>query len=84
MAGSTMADSMMADSTMAAGADLSRGSVLLSLSLATAGFALATTFVRFYARRGIDGGLRGDDYVSGVATVSYSQPNEKGKRKSDS
>ncbi|KAH6620817.1 hypothetical protein B0J18DRAFT_410656 [Chaetomium sp. MPI-SDFR-AT-0129] len=54
---------------MAAGPDLSRGSVLLSLSLATAGFALVTTFVRFYARRGIDGGLRGDDYVSGVATV---------------
>ncbi|KAK4141160.1 uncharacterized protein C8A04DRAFT_39295 [Dichotomopilus funicola] len=54
---------------MAAAADLSRGSVLLSLSLATAGFALVTTFVRFYARRGIDGGLRGDDYVSGVATV---------------
>ncbi len=57
----------MADSS----ADLSRGPVLLSFSLATASFALATTFVRFYVRRGIHGGLGADDYTSGAATVSW-------------
>ncbi|KAK3899605.1 hypothetical protein C8A05DRAFT_46376 [Staphylotrichum tortipilum] len=50
-------------------ADLSRGPVLLSFSLATASFALATTFVRFYVRRGIHGGFGADDYTSGAATV---------------
>jgi hypothetical protein len=52
-------------------ADLSRGPVLLSFSLATASFALATTFVRFYVRRGINGGFGVDDYTSGAATVSW-------------
>jgi hypothetical protein len=56
----------MADPT----ADLSQGPVLLSFSLATASFALATTFVRFYVRRGIHGGFGADDYTSGAATVS--------------
>ena len=51
-------------------ADLSQGPVLLSFSLATASFALATTIVRFYVRRGIHGGFGVDDYTSGVATVS--------------
>ncbi|KAL2142809.1 hypothetical protein VTI28DRAFT_703 [Corynascus sepedonium] len=55
----------MADPT----ADLSQGPVLLSFSLATASFALATTFVRFYARRGIRGGFGADDYTSGAATL---------------
>jgi hypothetical protein len=50
-------------------ADLSRGPVLLSFSLATASFALATTFVRFYVRRGLNSGLGPDDYTSGAATV---------------
>jgi hypothetical protein len=52
-------------------ADLSQGPVLLSFSLATASFALATTVVRFYVRRGIHGGFGVDDYTSGVATVSW-------------
>jgi hypothetical protein len=51
-------------------ADLSRGPVLLSFSVATASFALATTFVRFYVRRGINGGFGAEDYTSGAATVS--------------
>jgi hypothetical protein len=60
----------MADPT----ADLSRGPVLLSLSLATASFAFATTFVRFYTRKGIiDGGFGADDYTSGAATVSLTE-----------
>ncbi|KAH6851118.1 hypothetical protein B0I37DRAFT_128857 [Chaetomium sp. MPI-CAGE-AT-0009] len=50
-------------------ADLTQGPVLLSFSLATASFALATTVVRFYVRRGIHGGFGVDDYTSGVATV---------------
>ncbi|KAK4242201.1 hypothetical protein C8A03DRAFT_40474 [Achaetomium macrosporum] len=50
-------------------ADLSRGPVLLSFSLATASFAFATTFVRFYTRKRIDGGFGADDYTSGAATV---------------
>jgi hypothetical protein len=59
----------MADST----ADLSHGPVLLSLSLATASFALATTFVRFRVRRGLDSNFGVDDYTSGAATVSYTK-----------
>ncbi|KAK4101967.1 hypothetical protein N658DRAFT_470418 [Parathielavia hyrcaniae] len=50
-------------------ADLSRGPVLLSFSLATASVALATTFARFYLRRGIIGGFGADDYTSGAATA---------------
>ncbi|AEO61488.1 hypothetical protein MYCTH_2071219 [Thermothelomyces thermophilus ATCC 42464] len=50
-------------------ADLSRGPVLLSFSLATASFAMATTFVRFYVRRSLYGGFGTDDYVSGAATL---------------
>ncbi|AEO71220.1 uncharacterized protein THITE_2058811 [Thermothielavioides terrestris NRRL 8126] len=55
----------MADSD----ADLSRGPVLLSFSLATASFALATTFVRFYNHAGIYGRFGADDYTSGAATL---------------
>ncbi|KAK4122812.1 hypothetical protein N657DRAFT_481015 [Parathielavia appendiculata] len=50
-------------------ADLSRGPVLLSFSLATACFAIATTFARFYVRWGKSGGFGADDYASGAATV---------------
>ncbi|KXX73650.1 hypothetical protein MMYC01_209521 [Madurella mycetomatis] len=50
-------------------ADLSGGPVLLSLSLATASFALSTTFVRFCVRAGVSGGFGADDYASGVATI---------------
>jgi hypothetical protein len=53
-------------------ADLSGGPVLLSLSLATSSFALATTFVRFCIRAGINKHYGADDYTSGVATVSWS------------
>lgn len=52
-------------------ADLSRGPVLLSFSLATASFAMASTFVRLCARAGINSRLGADDYASGVATVSF-------------
>ncbi|KAL2265288.1 hypothetical protein VTJ83DRAFT_6388 [Remersonia thermophila] len=52
-----------------AAADLSRGPVLLSFSLATASFALATTFVRLHSRRRLRGGFESDDYASGAATV---------------
>lgn len=64
-------------------ADLSRGPVLLSFSLATASFALATTFVRFYVRRGINGGFGADDYTSGAATVSWTRPMRGNKTASD-
>ncbi|KAK0704817.1 hypothetical protein B0H67DRAFT_361147 [Lasiosphaeris hirsuta] len=50
-------------------ADLSGGPVLLSFSLATASFALATTFVRFCVRAGIYNHIGADDYVMGVATL---------------
>ncbi|GAB1313488.1 hypothetical protein MFIFM68171_03698 [Madurella fahalii] len=50
-------------------ADLSGGPVLLSLSLATASFALSTTFVRFCVRAGVSSGFGADDYASGVATI---------------
>jgi len=50
-------------------ADLSGGPVLLSFSLATGSFALATTFVRFCVRAGINNHIGADDYASGVATV---------------
>ncbi|KAK0626345.1 hypothetical protein B0T14DRAFT_492690 [Immersiella caudata] len=50
-------------------ADLSGGPVLLSLSLATSSFALATTFVRFCIRAGINKHYGADDYTSGVATL---------------
>ncbi|KAL1838288.1 hypothetical protein VTJ49DRAFT_2828 [Mycothermus thermophilus] len=53
-----------------ASADLSRGPVLLSFSLATASFALATTFVRLYSRRRLHGGFGSDDYTSGAATTA--------------
>ncbi|KAK3304122.1 uncharacterized protein B0T15DRAFT_230970 [Chaetomium strumarium] len=55
----------MADPT----ANLSRGPILLSLSLATASFVFATTFVRFCTRKGIHGGYGADDYTSGAASV---------------
>jgi len=51
-------------------ADLSGGPVLLSLSLATSSFALATTFVRFCVRAGINKHIGADDYTGGVASVS--------------
>lgn len=61
-------------------ADLSGGPVLLSLSLATASFALSTTFVRFCVRAGINSGFGYDDYASGVATVSLmDSPMKKGE-----
>ncbi|KAM7204813.1 hypothetical protein V8F33_001402 [Rhypophila sp. PSN 637] len=50
-------------------ADISGGPVLLSLSLGTAFFALATTFVRFSIRAGISKHIGADDYTSGVAAV---------------
>jgi len=50
--------------------DLSGGPILLSFSLGTAFFALATTFVRFSVRAGITKHVGVDDYASGVATVS--------------
>ncbi|KAK4213032.1 hypothetical protein QBC37DRAFT_344874 [Rhypophila decipiens] len=53
----------------AAAADLSGGPVLLSLSLGTAFFALATSFVRFSIRAGISKHIGADDYTSGVAAV---------------
>ncbi|KAM7193401.1 hypothetical protein V8F20_008451 [Naviculisporaceae sp. PSN 640] len=49
--------------------DLSGGPVLLSLSLATVFFALATTLVRFFIRAGISKHIGVDDYTSGVASV---------------
>ncbi|KAK3314646.1 hypothetical protein B0H66DRAFT_317070 [Apodospora peruviana] len=49
--------------------DLSGGPVLLSVSLGTACFALATTFVRFCVRAGINKHIGVDDYASAVATV---------------
>lgn len=51
-------------------ADLSGGPVLLSLSLGTVLFALATTFVRFSVRAGVSKRFGADDYASGAATVS--------------
>ncbi|KAM7220231.1 hypothetical protein V8F06_004373 [Rhypophila decipiens] len=53
----------------AAAADLSGGPVLLSLSLGTAFFALATSVVRFSIRAGISKHIGADDYTSGVAAV---------------
>ncbi|KAK1761195.1 hypothetical protein QBC47DRAFT_428537 [Echria macrotheca] len=50
-------------------ADLSGGPVLLSFSLATGSFALATTVVRFCVRAGINNHIGADDYASGVATL---------------
>lgn len=50
--------------------DLSGGPVLLSFSLATSSFALATTFVRFCVRAGIYKHIGADDYAVGVASVS--------------
>jgi len=54
-------------------ADLSGGPALLSISLATAAVALATTVVRFCTRAGITGRFAADDYTSGVAAVSSCQ-----------
>jgi len=50
-------------------ADLAGGPVLLSLSLATSSIALATSFVRFCIRAGINKHYGADDYTSGVATL---------------
>ncbi|KAK1836138.1 hypothetical protein QBC39DRAFT_108775 [Podospora conica] len=50
-------------------ADLSGGPALLSLSLATASIALATTFVRFCVRAGITRRIGADDWAAAVATV---------------
>lgn len=50
-------------------ADLTRGPALLSLSLATASIALATTFVRFCVRAGITKRIGADDWAAAVATV---------------
>ncbi|KAK4189855.1 hypothetical protein QBC35DRAFT_530505 [Podospora australis] len=52
--------------------DLSNGPVLLSVSLATATFAFATTFVRFYVRlNNTPRSLAADDYTSlGAAIVA--------------
>ncbi|KAK5660630.1 hypothetical protein OQA88_11992 [Cercophora sp. LCS_1] len=49
--------------------DLSGGPVLLSFSLATSSFALATTFVRFCVRAGIYKHIGADDYAAGVASL---------------
>ncbi len=55
---------------MAANEDMSRGPVLLSISLGTVSFALVTVMVRFAVRARISYNMGMDDYALGVATVS--------------
>ena len=51
--------------------DLSRGPVLLSVSVGTASFAFSTTIIRFCVRTRISNDFGPDDYAMGAATVRY-------------
>jgi len=59
---------------MAATADLSRGPVLLSVSVGTATFAFSTSLVRFCVRKRISNNVGMDDYAMAVASVSRRYP----------
>jgi hypothetical protein len=50
--------------------DLSRGPVLLSISMGTASLAFATVIVRFCVRARMTYNIGFDDYAMGAASVS--------------